>query len=149
MLRRTHLAIGAAVALYFLPHVNNQLAFIPILIISTLLPDMDRIIGPSKLMFWKKDSSETPNHRGMFHSYTFCILLSVLFAFFSPLLALPFFLGYSTHLFADSFTVKGIKPFWPLKVTSSGKVSTGGTLEITVFWVFILVDLFILVFLFI
>lgn len=140
MLRRTHLAIGIGVALYFLPHIKNPFAFFPLMLVSTLLPDLDRNFGFSKLMFWKKDDSETPNHRGFFHSYTFCVLASILFALFLPILALPFFLGYSMHLFADSFTIKGIKPFWPLKTFSKGKIITGGKIEITLFWVFVLID---------
>ena len=130
--------------LYFLNHINNKPIFFFIVLVSTLLPDLDRGFGISKLKFWKKDSSETPNHRGVFHSYTFCIAISLLFAFFYPILALPFFLGYSMHLFADSFTVKGIKPFWPLKFTSSGKITTGGKAESAVFWVLVFVDVFLL-----
>ena len=102
-----------------------------------------------QLKFWKKDLSKTPNHRGIFHSYTFAIIVAILLAMFLPILAFPFFLGYSVHLFADSFTVKGIKPFWPLKFTSSGKVATGGKIEIVIFWVFIFINVFLLAFLFV
>ncbi|MEK6895740.1 MAG: metal-dependent hydrolase [Nanoarchaeota archaeon] len=146
MLRKTHLAIGLAAAIYFLPHVTDKTIFFIGVVISTLLPDLDRMFG--FLRFPRQDKSGTPNHRGFMHSYTFCILIAVLLAMFYPILALSFFLGYSLHLFADSFTVKGIKPFWPINFVSSGKITTGSKVEDVVFWIFVMIDVFLLVFLF-
>ena len=149
MIKRTHLAIGLASALYFLPLVNNKLIFIPIVLIASLLPDIDsgfsqlgkkKIFRPVQVVF---------THRGPLHSYTFCILFSLIFAFIYPIFALPFFLGYSFHLFADSFTVNGIRPFWPFKVQSSGVARTGGVVDRTLFLVFILIDIVLFVLLFV
>lgn len=145
MLRKTHLAIALGIIIYFLPRVDNKFIFFIFVMISTLLPDFDTKF--SFIKFWKTNP-ETANHRGFLHSYTFAILITLLFAFFYPLLALPFFIGYSFHLFTDSFTVKGIRPFWPLKYVSKGSVSTGGKTELAIFWVFILLDIFLVVFLF-
>ena len=149
MLRRTHLAIGLAVMLYFLPHVNDKVIFIPILLISSLLPDID-----SGFSFFGRKAIAKPiqfisSHRGFFHSYTFCIIASILLALFYPVFALPFFLGYSFHLLADSFTINGIKPFWPFRFSSSGNVRVGGKMEYVIFFVFIILDVFLLLFLFI
>jgi membrane-bound metal-dependent hydrolase YbcI (DUF457 family) len=72
-------------------------------------------------------------HRGFFHSLTFCAALSAVFVFFAPILALPFFLGCSSHIFADSFTEEGIMPFWPWKKTSSGPLRTEGKAENIIF----------------
>jgi inner membrane protein len=148
MLRRTHLAIGLASAFYFLPRVNSKLIFLAVVIISTLLPDLDRGMNFFKFDYWR-GKPPTPGHRSFLHSYTICILVAILLAFIYPLLALPFFLGYSLHLFADSFTMRGIKPFWPLKFTSSGKISTGGKMESVIFFVFVLIDVFLVVFWFV
>lgn len=148
MLRRTHLAIGLASAFYFLPKVNSKLIFLIVVVIATLIPDLDRGMNIFKLDFWK-GRPPGPGHRGFLHSYTFCIFVSLLFALFYPLLALPLFLGYSLHLFADSFTVKGIRPFWPFKLTSSGKITTGGKIEAVIFFVFILIDVFLVAFWFV
>jgi len=146
MIKRTHLAIGLVVALYFLSHVENKFIFIPVVLFSSLLPDIDsvystigkhKIFRPLQLIF---------KHRGVFHSYTFCIFVTVLFAFFYPILALPFFLGYSFHLFADSFTHEGIKPFWPLKLESSGNIRVNGTIEHAIFWVFVLLSILLVSF---
>lgn len=149
MIKRTHLAIGLAAALYFLPFVNHKLLFIPVVLISSLLPDIDssfsqlgkkNIFRPVQMVF---------THRGPLHSYTLCIFFSLLFAFFYPIFALPFFLGYSFHLFADSFTINGIKPFWPFRFQSSGVVRTGGLIDGWIFIVFILVDVLFFLLLFI
>ncbi len=129
MLKKTHLAIGLAVGLYFLPYVNSKFIFLPVIIIASLLPDIDSGfsgIGKNPVF---KPTQWMVKHRGVLHSYTVCILISFVFAFYIPVLALPFFLGYAFHLFADSFTVNGIKPFWPLKFVSKGIVRTGGKVE--------------------
>ncbi len=64
-----------------------------------------------------------------------------LLTLFLPIIALPFFLGYGLHLFADSFTVRGIKPFYPYKKKSSWRIRTGGKSEVIVFVFFLIGDL--------
>ena len=140
MIWKTHVAIGLAVALYFSTHVNKPLIFIPVVLIASFFPDIDSgfsYVG-RKAIF--KPVQWTVSHRGIIHSYTLCIALSLLIAFFYPIMALPFFLGYSFHLFADSFTPQGIKPFWPLKAVSKGAVTTGGKMDKTIFYTFVLID---------
>ena len=85
------------------------------------------------------------SHRGVIHSYTVCISVALIFAFFYPIFALPFFLGYSFHLLADSFTPRGIKPFWTLKFESKGVIKTGGKIESGVFAVFVILDFILLI----
>lgn len=149
MLSKTHLAIGVFAVLFFLPHVNNKWVFIPVVLIASLLPDIDsgfstlgkhKVLRPFQLLM---------KHRGFIHSFTFCFLISLIFAFYIPVLAFPFFLGYSLHLVADAWTVEGIKPFWPLKDSTSGKVRVGGVLEKGVFFTFIVLDLVFLILLFV
>lgn len=149
MIKRTHLAIGLATGLYFLPLVKYKLWFVPIILLASLLPDVDhsfsqlgkrRIFRPLQLFM---------KHRGPLHSYTLCVLFSLILAFFFPKVALPFFLGYSFHLFGDSFTVNGIKPFWPWKFESSGVVRSGGVIDRTLFWTFLTIDVFLFVMLFV
>ncbi|MAG38187.1 hypothetical protein CMI45_02265 [Candidatus Pacearchaeota archaeon] len=149
MLRRTHLVIGLAVALQFLPHIESKALFLIVVLVSSILPDID---SPSSFLgktWFGKPISDLSTHRGIFHSYTFCILVSLLFAFFYPILAFPFFLGYGFHLFADSFTPRGIKPFWPIKQVSSGKVTTGGRIEDVLFWTFVFINITLIVVLFV
>jgi len=131
MFKKTHLIIGFFVALYFLPYVNNKLIFFPVVMIASLIPDIDSLIAPKKdykiLRPFKSQS-----YKDFMHSYTLCIILSLLFAFFYPILALPFFIGYSFHLFFDSLTVPGTTPFWPLKIKSKGFIVPGGKTEKTI-----------------
>jgi membrane-bound metal-dependent hydrolase YbcI (DUF457 family) len=140
MIKRTHLAIGLALALLFLPGVNYKLVFFPIVLVCALLPDIDSpdsYFGSSKI--WRPFQFIV-KHRGVFHSFTLCILVSLVFAFVLPIVALPFFLGYGSHLLADSFTQEGITPFWPWKKASQGSLRTGGSVESGIFVGFIIIN---------
>lgn len=146
MMLRTHLALTILVVLLFLPHVSHQFWFVLIALIATLVPDIDTgysTVGKMKgfriLQFFAR-------HRGIFHSLTFCILISLLLALFWPVASLGFFLGYSLHLFMDSFTKEGIMPFWPYKRISSGILKTGSLTETTMFIILIIIDLLVLIF---
>lgn len=128
MFKRVHLMIGFFVALYFLPNVSNKIVFIPVVLIASLIPDIDAVVAPKKdYKLVRKLKSKS--YKDFMHSYTICILLSLVIAFFYPLLALPFFIGYSFHLFFDSLTVPGTRPFWPLKARSKGFITPGGKAE--------------------
>jgi len=109
-----------------------------------LLPDIDsafssvgrhKVFRPLQWVF---------SHRGIIHSYTFAMVLAIVLACFYPVLAFPFFLGYSFHLFLDAFTVQGITPFWPLSKKSEGKITTGGRVENAIFFVMLIVDVALL-----
>lgn len=143
MFKKIHLLIGLFIALYFLPFIEHKIVFFPVVLIASLVPDLDSLIIPRRnyktLKFLNSQS-----YREFMHSYTFCIILSTVLAFFYPILALPFFLGYSFHLFYDSLTVDGINPFWPLKVKTKGLIVPGRNSEKA-----IMVILIILIFFFI
>lgn len=148
MLIRTHLAFIVLALILFVPIVNNDLIFIFIALIATMLPDIDNAfstLGHHKifriLQFFTK-------HRGMIHSFTFCIFIAILLAIFWPVAALPFFLGYGLHLFVDSFTQEGVVPFWPYLKKSSWKLRTGGLVETTIFLFLILLDVLFFVIIF-
>ena len=116
---------------YFLPYVKNKLVFFPIVMIASLIPDIDSLISPKKnYKILKKFKSQS--YKDFMHSYTLCIVLSLLIAFFYPILALPFFVGYSFHLFFDSLSADGTIPFWPLKIRSKGFIIPGGKTEKTI-----------------
>ncbi len=144
MMFRTHLAVGAFFALFFLSHVSNKLLFIPVVLIASLLPDIDMshsFLGQNKAL---RPLQWAVKHRGIFHSLTFCLLISIIFAFFYPVLALPFFVGYASHLLIDSYTAEGIRPFWPLKKEIAGSMRAGGTVEKAIFLTLVLVDAILL-----
>ena len=142
MMLRTHLALALIIILLFLPHItSNKMLFIVVTLVSTVLPDIDsgfstvgKFKGLRPLQFLTK-------HRGVIHSLSFCILISVLLSLAAPLIAFSFFLGYAVHLFADSFTIEGITPFWPYSRISNWRLRTGGRIESTLFLVFVIIDL--------
>lgn len=140
---KTHLLIGIFAALYFAPFVENKIIFFPIVLIASLIPDIDTIIpvreGSKAAKFFNSRF-----YQNFMHSYTFCILISLIIALIYPIAAFPFFLGYSFHLLFDSLTITGTTPFWPLKVKSKGPIRLGGRLEtivrgVVVILIFILV----------
>ena len=142
MFTKTHIFIGLFIALYFLPYSNNKLVFFPIVLIASLIPDID------VLFFSKKDyrllkSFKSPSYKNFMHSYTLCIILAVLLAFYYPILAFPFFLGYSFHLFFDSLTVTGTSPFWPLRVRSQGPIVPEGKIAKTINVILIFLCIFL------
>jgi len=143
---RTHLAINLLFIILFLPHISSIYIFIPVALIATLLPDLDTGFSTIGKMKGSKIIQFFVRHRGLFHSFTFCIIVSVILAAFIPILALPFFLGYSLHLLADSFTFEGIKPFWPLEASSSWKLRTGSLPETTLFIFFLIADFLVFIF---
>jgi len=149
MLIRTHIAISVFFIFLFLQHISNKFLFIAVVLIATFIPDIDSgfsILGRKPVF---KPVQFFVRHRSFIHSFTFCILFSILLGVFIPKLAFGFFLGYSVHLLADSFTQEGITAFWPYKKTSSGFIKTGGRIETSVFLISVIIDLLLLVLLFV
>jgi len=145
MLIRTHLAITAFFILLFLQHVSNQILFVIAALIATFIPDIDSGFSTLGKKGIFKILQVITKHRGIIHSFTFCLLISLILAIFFPLFAFAFFLGYALHLIADSFTQEGITPFWPYSKTSAGIIRTGGRIETSFFLSMIILDLILLV----
>jgi len=149
MLKRTHLVIALGVILYFLdvPQLRNKLIFTVVVLISSMLPDLEGVFagsaGNKGRFFRSVFYSEQKN--GVLHSYTVCIIISIFLAMFYPIYAFSFFIGYSFHLFADSFTPQGIQAFWPHKSRSTGHITPGGRLEMMLFYVMLIVDFALLI----
>jgi len=144
MLLRTHLIIVLFFILLLISYVEDKVVFVLVALFSTILPDVDSrfsMIGQKKiariLLFFTK-------HRGAVHSYTILLIITLFFVLFVPVLALPFFLGYGIHLFADSLTINGIRPFYPLKKDIHGKIRTGGKTETIFFFIFAILDIFMI-----
>ena len=145
MLFRTHVAVGIFFIIVFLPLVNHKLLFSGVVLLCSLLPDIDMsssFLGKYKFL---RPLQWVVKHRGIFHSFTFAIFFSILFAFYYPILALPFFLGYSAHLIADSLTVEGIKPFWPHEHEIKWKIRTGGKKKKMIFYTLMLVNVILFI----
>lgn len=145
MLIRTHLAITLCFALFFIPFVRYPFLFLLVALLATYIPDIDSKKSKIGNHWYLRPFQWIARHRGFVHSFSFLFLMAFVFVLFVPFLALPFFLGYSSHLVADSFTVRGIKPFFPLRGISQGNITTGGVNEFNVFIFFILIDIILLV----
>ncbi len=149
MIWRTHLAVGVGAALYFLPHVTHKYSFIFLVIFATMLPDIDKTDSKIGKHWIFRPFQLFMKHRGVLHTYTFCVVVSIILAFFWPVLALPFFIGYGVHLLLDSFTVEGIQPFWPVKRRTDGMVRSGGKVDNAIFGTVLLFDVLLAIKLFI
>jgi len=145
MLNKTHLVITVFFILLFLPLINYKISFVIIALIATLIPDFDTKFSSTGKNFLLRPFQFFLKHRDILHSFTFAILLTLFFVLFFPILAFGFFVGYVSHLVADSFTILGIKPFYPFKKIINGKIQTGGKIESVIFGVFVIVDLAMLV----
>ena len=148
MMFKTHLVIGIFIALLFLPIVNYKIFFIAGVLICTFLPDIDMsqsYLGKHKIF---RPIQWFVKHRGLFHSFTFAVVIALIFAFYWPILALPFFLGYSGHLIADSLTPEGIRPIWPFKDEVKWRIRTDGKVERVLFYSVIFVNILLLIRLF-
>jgi len=141
MLIRTHLVITIFFILVFLSSVNNKLIFVLTALFATFLPDIDTRyskLGKRKLarilQFFTK-------HRGMIHSFTFLLSITFVLVLVLPVFAFGFFLGYGLHLLADSFTITGIRFFYPSKKKITGNLKTGGRKEVFLFIILVVLDL--------
>jgi len=145
MIGKTHLALGLAIGMFFIPHVTHKILFLPIILIASILPDIDSAHSKLGHHWYFRPLQWISKHRGMIHSFTFCVLIAAVLSLFTPSLALPFFLGYFGHLFADSFTVEGIRAFWPFGEEVNGKLRTGGAVENGIFigLIFVILALFL------
>ncbi|MFA5020315.1 MAG: metal-dependent hydrolase [Candidatus Pacearchaeota archaeon] len=141
MLLKTHLAIAVFAIILFFPVVNNPLIFSVMVLVATIIPDLDTRFTKIGNLAFSKIVQVFTNHRGVIHSLTFAIFISLFFAIFIPVIAFGFFLGYSLHLIADSFTKMGITPFWPYSKKAAGTLNSGGVAERGIFFTFVLVDI--------
>ena len=135
------MAFAVLMILLFLEHINNKFIFIGMVLIATILPDLDSGFSSYGRHLIFRPLQWFTKHRGVIHSFSFCILISILLAIFWPIASLGFFVGYSIHLVCDSFTKEGIQPFWPLKSKSYGFITSGGRIEESLFFSLIFIDI--------
>lgn len=145
MLVKTHFVITLFFVLLFIYSVQYKFAFVFVAFLACLIPDIDAGLSKFRTRKTLRISRFFIKHRGFIHSFTFLFIVTLFFVLFFSIVAFPFFLGYGLHLFVDSFTIQGIKPFYPLKKISSWKIKTGGKFELFIFVFFILIDLLLLV----
>lgn len=129
MMAKTHLAFAFLLSLIFIYFFRpeNQILFVILTLVSSLLPDID--IKSSEIGKNFKIIGMIFKHRGIFHSLFFIILLIVL-SYFFPKYILAVLIGYSSHVLLDCLNPKGITLFTPLsEFKINGFIRTGSLLE--------------------
>lgn len=139
---RSYTHVAGAVFFYlliaYLLNIDNLLLNLIFTAWISLLPDiLDKLLG---------------KHRGMGHSILWLIPLALV-GFYSPGLAAALLVGFSSHIFLDSFTVHGSPLLYPIKKTSfvclnrKKRIKTGTNQEkaLFVFFLFVLIPLFLFI----
>jgi inner membrane protein len=150
MLSKTHLAINFFFAMFFSAYAAHKAIFIALVLFATLLPDIDLLdsyIG-KRVRFLSRIITFFSRHRQFFHSLPCTLIISFLLFLLSAEIALAFFIGYSLHILADSFTREGIQIFWPLKARINGMIRTDGWIEKIIFFAFVVADMLYLIYIF-
>jgi len=91
MLMRTHLAFSAFLAIYFLPFVNSKIAFLIMVLIGTMLPDIDLMHSYVGNRWYFRPIQWFVKHRGIIHSITFALVITIVLAMYLPVLDLVSF----------------------------------------------------------
>ena len=136
------MAITVFAILIFIPNIDYPIYFAAVALLACMLVDIDSYYSYVGNVAIFRPLQIFTKHRGMIHSITLAVILSILLLFLSPKIALPFFVGYGLHVFVDSFTLEGVMPFWPYKGESKGIMHTGKHSESVIFFFFVLLDLF-------
>jgi inner membrane protein len=145
MLFWTHLVVGLCAGLLFMGQAENGILFLVVALIASVFPDIDSSTSKMGKRSLSKVITAFSKHRGMFHSFTFMLILYMIFNKLIPIIALPFLVGYSSHLISDCFTRQGLRLFWPFRWRFKGFVRSGGLFEIAIFVVFLILDVFLIV----
>jgi len=140
----THLALGLLSALILIPflEIHNNILFISLVLLGSLLPDIDypksKISNKIPILpFLIKIISK---HRGIFHSLFAAIIISSILYLISPTASIALFIGYLSHLIIDSLTKSGINFLYPFtKLRISGFIKTGSYQEFLVFIAILLI----------
>ena len=145
MLFKTHLIFGLFVGLilsYYFPH---PLPFILIVVFSSLLPDIDSPTSKLGKNWFSKTFTAFFKHRGFVHTLFFALLGYVFLFYVWNFAAISFLIGYLVHLTLDLSTKRGLRPFWPSKRRIHGFIYTGGFTENVFFFVFLILDVFLII----
>mgnify|MGYP003731119147 CR=1 FL=1 len=134
MMLKTHTVCALIVLSFLFPIMDMSLlsflAFSLVVLISAVLPDID---STGLRIFLA--------HRGVIHSLTFALLITVLiWPILGFTIAFAFFLGYSLHLAGDMMTVSGVPLLWPLQIRP--RVGLFRVRSITEYIVFYLLSVF-------
>lgn len=142
---KTHLFFAIFISVFLINYVslNEYIMLTFCLAIGSLIPDMDTagsIAGRRVKLF-----SYVLEHRGFFHSLFFPLFFVGLYLIYDVVYFLYVILGILSHIFLDSLTKKGVKPFFPLNIKIKGNMKTGSFSETLLNIFFLVVFVIVLV----
>lgn len=149
MLGNTHIVGGITASLAFSQFSNeNPFVLVGAGVIGALLPDICH--GGSKIGRMFPISSKIVNklfgHRSFTHSLIFVLLIAVIMDTFVPYrsLTIGILLGVASHLILDMGTKKGIKLFFPIKISVRFPltIKTGSKVERVIFALLCMLSLY-------
>ncbi|MBT96647.1 MAG: metal-dependent hydrolase [Candidatus Pacearchaeota archaeon] len=142
MLIRTHLTITLFFILLLLSFIDNKLVFIIVALLATFIPDIDTRNSKLGKYLIFRPIQWFSKHRGIIHSISFLVFLTIVLWLFFPEASFGFFVGFSSHLILDSLTIRGVSLFFPFsRKKFSGIIKTGGISETIIFVIFLIADL--------
>jgi len=144
MMFRTHFVFSLLVGLYFLDSFNgNKFLFLFLILLFGSLADIDNPKSKLGKNFWflSKPFNLLFGHRKLFHSLLIPIILGLAVWYLFDKWWMPIFLGYSSHVLLDGFTLEGINFIYPFRqLRLSGFIETGKKEESFIFYFFIFLN---------
>ena len=144
MLFKTHISFAFLISLFIYPYFTlPAIISMTLICISSILPDLDhhnsKISNKNPLRFITKLILK---HRGILHSLFTPFLIYLILLIINKELAILIVIGYTSHLFIDSFTKRGIKPLHPLfNFKIKGNTRTNSIMEKSLFFLIITIIL--------
>lgn len=144
MLFWTHLIVGIFGILLFIHRYENWLGFLVLGIIGSVFLDIDSYNSKLGKKFLSRVFTSFTKHRGFIHSFFFVVLIYLILYYFFGSISTGFLIGGIIHLIIDSFTIQGVKLFFPFKYKFRSFVKSGGFFEIIIFLIFLILDVFLI-----
>jgi len=145
MLLRTHLAFAILIFLLIFGNIGNKILFFILLIIGTILPDIDSKKSKFGKKWYFRPLQWIFSHRGFFHTVLFGLIFFFLLYLFNIWVSFGFLTGFLIHLFLDLCTKSGVKVFWPFwERKFSLFIKTGGVFENVFFLLLCFLDMILL-----
>lgn len=138
---KTHLAFAFLIALLIFNYFNlNPVLFVLFVLIGSLTPDLDHSKSKIGRKTWPLSAiiKFTFGHRGLFHSLFLAAIITLLIKLLINNYAVPFFIGFLSHLLTDALTKRGINFLYPIKFFRiKGFIKTNSFLEKILFFIII------------
>lgn len=146
---KTHLAFSLFIGLILIKILNikNQILFLIFLLFFAVFPDIDEKTSKisKKIKLLSYPINFIFKHRGFFHTIYLPLILFLLFFIVNKILSIAILAGYLSHLFLDSLTKSGIKPFKPFKLKFYGFFKSGGFFDYFFFLLLLLIDIYLII----